>query len=63
MTIAGIKASSKAVLSVNEAAEILECDPRTVSRALDAGTIPSIPVGRRRMIPTAPFLKLLGIEI
>lgn len=54
--------TEKVTLTLNEAARILECDPRTLSRAIAKGAIPSITVGRRKLIPMAPFKKLLGIE-
>ena len=54
--------TSKVALTLEEAARILDCDPRTVSRAIAKGAIPSITIGRRKLIPIAPFKKLLGIE-
>lgn len=55
--------SEKVALTLSEAARILDCDPRTVSRAIAQGAIPSISIGRRKLIPVATFKKLLGIEI
>lgn len=52
---------SKVTLTLNEAASLLKCDPRTVSRAIQSGAIPSICIGRRKLIPVAAFKKLLGI--
>lgn len=63
MTNSLLQDSNKVALTLSEAAEILECDPRTISRAIASGTIPSICIGRRKLIPVAAFKKLLGIEI
>ena len=52
--------SSDAVISRADAASLLKCDPRTVSRGIDEGSIPSIRIGRRKLIPLKPFLRLLG---
>jgi excisionase family DNA binding protein len=52
--------SSDAVISRTDAASLLKCDPRTVSRGIEDGSIPSIKVGRRKLIPLKPFLRLLG---
>lgn len=62
-TIQSLMANPKAVLSINEAAQVMTCDPRTVSRGIHDQTIPCITVGRRKLIPTRPFLKMLGYEI
>lgn len=62
MNINALSNSEKVTLTLSEAAQILECDPRTLSRAIAKGSIPSITVGRRKLIPIAPFKKLLGIE-
>jgi excisionase family DNA binding protein len=50
------------VISRNEAAVLLKCDPRTVSRGIADGSIPAIKLGRRQVIPRKPFMKLLGAE-
>jgi hypothetical protein len=50
------------VISRAQAAELLDCDPRTISKGIDEGEIPCIPLGRRKVIPLIPFLRLLGIE-
>lgn len=43
----------KLFADVPEAAAILRYDPRTVRRALEAGTIPGVRAGGRWRIPTA----------
>jgi hypothetical protein len=54
--------SNEAVISRTDAATLLKCDPRTVSRGIVDGSIPSISLGRRKLIPLKPFLRLLGME-
>jgi excisionase family DNA binding protein len=62
MTLKELASSNKATITVPEAAEMLGCDPRTVSRGISNSTIPSIKLGRRTLIPVAPFLDLLGFK-
>lgn len=54
--------SNEAVISRTDAASLLKCDPRTVSRGMADGSIPSISLGRRKLIPLIPFLRLLGAD-
>ena len=51
-----------AVITRSQAAHLLKCDPRTVSRGIADGSIPAIKLGRRQVIPRVPFLKLLGLD-
>ena len=62
MSLDDYMSSKEAVISRTDAATLLKCDPRTVSRGMADGTIPSIPLGRRKLIPLKPFLRLLGID-
>lgn len=61
-TLEQVKVSSAAVLTRKAVAELLGVDPRTVDAGIEDGTIPSIRVGRRVLIPREKFLKLLGAE-
>lgn len=54
-----LRASTRAALTVAEVAELLEVDHRTVLRAIRDEQLPSIPVGRRILIPREPLLALL----
>jgi|AntAceMinimDraft_1070359.scaffolds.fasta_scaffold88878_2 hypothetical protein len=54
--------SDDAVISRTDAASLLKCDPRTISRGMAEGSIPFISLGRRKLIPLQPFLRLLGAE-
>ena len=51
--------STEAVISRKDAASVLGCDPRQVSKAIKAGKIPSIPLGKREYILREPFIALL----
>jgi hypothetical protein len=50
------------VAPVSLIARVLTLDPRTIQKGMDAGEIPFVPIGRRRMVPLKPFLALLGLE-
>lgn len=49
-------------LSVEEAGELIGISRRSAYRAVAAGHLPTLRVGRRVLIPTAKLLALLGIE-
>jgi len=59
MTLMQARMSEAAALTRAEAAEILQVDPRTVGRAIEAGEIPSIRLGRRVLVPRERFIALL----
>jgi len=59
MTLTQARMSEAAALTRAEAAEILQVDPRTVGRAIEAGEIPSIRLGRRVLVPRERFIALL----
>jgi ribosomal protein L21E len=50
---------SRPTLYRSEAALFLDCDPRTLDRAIADGTIQSFRVGKRVHIPIAPFIELV----
>jgi len=54
--------SSRAVITRKEAAELLQVDPRLVSRGVDEGKIPHIRLGRRVLILRAPLDRMLNGE-
>jgi len=58
-TIAQARESEAAALTRAEVAAILNVDARTVTRAIESGELPSIRLGRRRLIPIEPFLALM----
>lgn len=57
-TLAELRASSAATITMKTAAAVLGCDPRTVSAGIKDGTIPAIRLGRRQVIPREKFLTL-----
>ena len=59
MSIDELRECTRATLTLQEVAETLSVDYRTVGRACNDGSIPSISLGRRVLIPTERFRKLL----
>ncbi len=49
-------------ISVVEAGEILGICERSAYRAVNAGDLPSIRIGRRVLVPTAELRRMLGIR-
>jgi hypothetical protein len=64
MSIDSLRNSGKAVITKSEAAQLLECDPRTLNKALGVGEgrIATIQIGRKQFILVIPLLRLLGID-
>jgi excisionase family DNA binding protein len=62
MNLDEAKSSSKAGLTLSEAADLLERDPRTVKRAVERGELPSVSIGRRVFIPRELLLAMLTAE-
>ncbi|TRW46359.1 helix-turn-helix domain-containing protein [Georgenia yuyongxinii] len=52
--------STRAILNLGEVAAVLGAHRRSVSRGVADGTIPSIRLGRRVLIPRLSFLAMLG---
>lgn len=50
------------VITRTEVAEALGVDPRTVTVGIEAGTIPSVKIGRRVVTPREKFLSLFADE-
>ena len=48
------------VITRKEAAEALGVDPRTITTSINEGTIPSVKLGRRIVIPREKFLALFA---
>lgn len=61
-TLDEIRASRSAAITRTEAAAALGVDPRTVSVGIADGTIPSLRLGRRILIPREKFLALFATE-
>lgn len=54
--------TTSAVMTIKEVADVLGINPRTVSVGISDGTIPSVRVGRRILVPRARFYALLEPE-
>ncbi|WP_413230890.1 helix-turn-helix domain-containing protein [Occultella kanbiaonis] len=52
--------TDRPVLNLAEVAGLLGVDYRGVSRACTDGSLPSVRIGRRVLVPRKPFLALLG---
>lgn len=48
------------VITRKEAAEALGVDPRTITTSINDGTIPSVKLGRKVVIPREKFLALFA---
>lgn len=50
-------------LNMKEAAELVGVDYRRIVAGVEDGTIPSIQLGGRRVIPRAALMRLFGVEL
>ncbi|WP_341360033.1 helix-turn-helix domain-containing protein [Georgenia sp. M64] len=62
VTIDMLRASRSLVITRTEAAQALGVDPRTVTAGIENGTIPSVRLGRRVVIPREKFLRLFDLD-
>lgn len=62
LTLDDLRASRSAVVSRVDIAAVLDVDPRTITTAIANGTIPSIRLGSRVVIPREKFLALFDVE-
>lgn len=49
-------------LTMKDAAKLVGVDYRTIKQGIDSGTIPTVELGPRRMIPRVPLLRVFGIN-
>jgi excisionase family DNA binding protein len=49
-------------LTMKDAAKLVGVDYRTIKLGIENGTIPTVRLGPRRMIPRAPLLRAFGVE-
>ncbi len=61
LTLEDLRTSTAPTITMTTAAAVLEVDPRTVSAGVKEGTIPSVRLGRRIVIPREKFLKLFEV--
>lgn len=62
-TLAAAIASPRATLYLGEAAAILGITPETASQGARDGSLPSIRIGRRVLIPRIKLLAMLGVTV
>ncbi|WP_016691456.1 helix-turn-helix domain-containing protein [Rhodococcus rhodochrous] len=62
MTLADVRRSPAAALTLTEVAQVLGIDRRTVARAIQDGTMPAVKFGRRVLIPREPFLAMFAVH-
>ncbi|OZE79287.1 hypothetical protein CH304_20155 [Rhodococcus sp. 15-649-1-2] len=60
LTISDIANMDAFALTPTDVARTLNCDRRTVTKGIDSGTIPSVRIGRRILVPRLPFLEMFG---
>lgn len=60
VTIDTLRESRSVVITRKDAAEALGVDPRTITVGINDGTIPSVKLGRRVVIPRERFLRIFG---
>ncbi|MFB9645434.1 DNA-binding protein [Microbacterium terregens] len=48
---------------MKDAAKLVGVDYRTIKQGIEAGTIPTVELGPRRMIPRAGLLRAFGVEV
>ena len=49
-------------LTMKDAAKLVGVDYRTIKLGIESGTIPTIQLGPRRMIPRAGLLRAFGVD-
>lgn len=58
VTIEMLRNARSLVITRTEAAQALGVDPRTITAGIENGTLPSVRLGRRVVIPREKFLRL-----
>ena len=58
LTIEMLRNARSLVITRTEAARALGVDPRTITAGIENGTLPSVQLGRRVVIPRETFLRL-----
>ncbi|GAB3602498.1 helix-turn-helix domain-containing protein [Microbacterium sp. NPDC056044] len=49
-------------LTMKDAAKLVGVDYRTIKLGIESGTIPTVQLGQRRMIPRVPLLRAFGVD-
>ena len=61
MDLDELRISRAAVVTVAQAASVFGVDARTIARAIEAGELPAVRLGRRVLIPRLQLLAVLGV--
>ena len=56
------KSPRSLALTMKDAAQLVGVDYRTIKLGIDSGTIPTVQLGPRRMIPRAALLRVFGVD-
>ncbi|WP_019178993.1 helix-turn-helix domain-containing protein [Microbacterium yannicii] len=56
------KSETSLALTYKDAAALVGVEYRTIKAGVERGTIPSVQLGPRRMIPRAGLLRVFGVE-
>lgn len=56
------KTDNSLALTMKDAAKLVGVDYRTIKLGIETGTIPTIRLGPRRMIPRVPLLRAFGVD-
>lgn len=62
VTVEMLRESRSLVITRAEAAAALGVDPRTVTAGIENGSIPSVKLGRRVVIPREKFLRIFDSD-
>lgn len=49
-------------LTMKDAAKLVGVNYRTIKLGIESGTIPTVQLGPRRMIPRVPLLRAFGVD-
>ena len=55
--------STSLALTMKDAAKLVGVDYRTIKLGIENGTIPTVQLGPRRMIPRIPLLRAFGVDV
>ena len=56
------KSANSLALTMKDAAKLVGVDYRTIKLGIESGTIPTVQLGSRKMIPRAGLLRAFGIN-
>ncbi|WP_240948611.1 helix-turn-helix domain-containing protein [Microbacterium salsuginis] len=56
------KSANSLALTMKDAAKLVGVDYRTIKLGIESGTIPTVQLGPRRMIPRAGLLRAFGVD-